>query len=194
MVCQGSCLDWTVTWRGQFGVAQLTGINAAAISTLVSSLIAIETFIGKKTSCNPNSWWGQLLLNRILQAQEEEMLRQQKNKAVLYMQKACAKADVSRNSIYGFVSAFHDEMLTSTKTSLLEKGWATEITPLSEPMSCSYRNCAISWISELASELFGCLCLASSSYSPHCLCHLGETASRRRARVLIWSYSQTFNR
>ncbi|KAB5565137.1 hypothetical protein DKX38_005223 [Salix brachista] len=44
--------------------------------------------------------------------------------------KACGKVDVSRNSIYGIVSVFHDEMLTSTKASLLEKGWATEITPL----------------------------------------------------------------
>ncbi|KAF9686469.1 hypothetical protein SADUNF_Sadunf03G0161800 [Salix dunnii] len=44
--------------------------------------------------------------------------------------KACAKADVSRNSIYVIASAFHDEMLTSTKASLLEKGWATGITSL----------------------------------------------------------------
>jgi nucleoporin NDC1 len=40
--------------------------------------------------------------------------------------RTCAMADVLRNSIYGSVSAFHDEMLTSTKAGVLEKDWVTK--------------------------------------------------------------------
>jgi nucleoporin NDC1 len=44
--------------------------------------------------------------------------------------KACAMADVLRNSIYGIMSVFHEKMLTSTKTGLLDKDWVTKSNPL----------------------------------------------------------------
>jgi nucleoporin NDC1 len=39
-------------------------------------------------------------------------------------------ADVLRNSIYGIMSVFHEKMLTSTKTGLLDKDWVTKSNPL----------------------------------------------------------------
>jgi nucleoporin NDC1 len=44
--------------------------------------------------------------------------------------KACAMADVLRNSIYGIMSTFHEKMLTSTKIGLLDKNWVAKIKPL----------------------------------------------------------------
>jgi nucleoporin NDC1 len=44
--------------------------------------------------------------------------------------KACAMADVLKNSIYGIMSTFHEKMLTSTKIGLLDKNWVAKIKPL----------------------------------------------------------------
>jgi len=61
--------------------------------------------------------------------------------------------DVLRNSIYGIMYAFHDKMLMSTKAGLIEKDWVTKSKLFLEPMSSLYRNCVISCISKLTSEL-----------------------------------------
>ncbi|KAJ6867603.1 hypothetical protein NC652_038723 [Populus alba x Populus x berolinensis] len=38
-------------------------------------------------------------------------------------------ADVLRNSVYGIMSAFHEKMLMTTKTCLLDKDWVTKSIP-----------------------------------------------------------------
>jgi len=98
----------------KFGVAQLSGSNAAVVSTLISCLLAVENFTGKKTNLQSPNQLGSAV--------------KRKNGPV--NSKAYAIADVLKTSIYQIVSAFHDEMLSGTKSSLLEKDWITSKKPL----------------------------------------------------------------
>jgi nucleoporin NDC1 len=87
----------------KFGVAQLSGSNAA-----------VENFTGKKTNLQSPNQLGSAV--------------KRENGPV--NSKAYAIADVLKTSIYQMVSAFHDEMLSGTKSSRLEKDWITCKKPL----------------------------------------------------------------
>ncbi|KAI9174196.1 hypothetical protein LWI28_013469 [Acer negundo] len=114
----------------RFGVAQLSGSNAAVISTLVSCLLAVEAFMGKKTNLQPPHLlagpagikWAPLNTGR------RDVGVVKKNGGPAHS-KAYAMADVLRTSIYCIVSAFHDEMMSSAKAGLLEKDWITSAKP-----------------------------------------------------------------
>lgn len=112
----------------RFGVAQLTGSNASAVSSLLSCLLAVEACLGKKTS--PQSAyvigpakikWATVNTGR---RDVPSTIVGKKRSGVLYS-KAYAMADVLRTSIYEIISAFHEEMEASVKTSSLEKDWIT---------------------------------------------------------------------
>jgi hypothetical protein len=115
----------------RFGVAQLFGSNAAVISALLSCLLAVETFMGKKTNIQSQSHlmgptaikWATLSTRRIDSAMG-------KRRGGPLHSKAYAIADVLRTSIYQVVSAFHDDMLNSAKAGLLEKDWVINAKPL----------------------------------------------------------------
>ncbi|KAG2688868.1 hypothetical protein I3760_09G114100 [Carya illinoinensis] len=115
----------------RFGVAQLSGSNAAVISTLLSCLLAVEALMGKKTNIQsaPHLMgpagikWATLSTGRV------EVAVAKKRGGPLYL-KAYAIADILRTSIYHVVSAFHDEMLKSAKLGLLEKDWIISGKPL----------------------------------------------------------------
>jgi nucleoporin NDC1 len=90
----------------KFGISQL--------STLISCLLAVENFMEKKTNLQSSNQLGSAV--------------KRKNGPV--NSKAYAIADVLKTSIYQIVSAFHDEMLSGTKSSRLEKDWITCKKPL----------------------------------------------------------------
>ncbi|CAK7339212.1 unnamed protein product [Dovyalis caffra] len=114
----------------KFGVAQLTGSNAAVISTLISSLLAVEAFMGKKTSLQPQQLMGPAAIKwNSPNTGRRDVVTTKKRGGPLHA-KAYAMADVLRTSIYGIVSAFHDEMFASAKAGLLEKDWITKGKPL----------------------------------------------------------------
>ncbi|XVF23001.1 hypothetical protein REPUB_Repub13aG0000100 [Reevesia pubescens] len=114
----------------RFGVAQLSGTNASVISTLIACLLAIETFMGKKSSLEPSQHlvgavgikWAALSTGR------RGVRTGKRRDGPLYL-KAYAMADVLRTSIYCIVSAFHNEMLANAKAGLLEKDWITSVKP-----------------------------------------------------------------
>lgn len=113
----------------RFGVAQLTGSNAAVLSTLLSALLAVETVMGKKDVLklpqNPNGpatiRWASITETRAATAG----LTWKKRISRPVHLKAYAIADALRTSIYNIVSAFHDEMLECAKARRLEKDWIT---------------------------------------------------------------------
>ncbi|XP_073270642.1 uncharacterized protein [Primulina huaijiensis] len=118
----------------RFGVAQLSGSNTAVISTLLSSLLAVETLIGKKTNIpsehdliGPTGIkWTTMNTGR----RESTGSTMGKIRGSPVYAKAYALADILRSSIYLIVSAFHDEMLNSGKVGGLEKDWIICSKPL----------------------------------------------------------------
>ena len=106
----------------RFGVAQLSGSNAAVISTLISCLLAVESYMGKKTSLqSAQHFMGSTGFK--LRTSSVGNIGMGKKRAGPLHSKAYAIADVLRNSIYNIVSTFHDQMASSAKKGLLEKDW-----------------------------------------------------------------------
>ncbi|CAI8590889.1 unnamed protein product [Vicia faba] len=117
----------------KFGAAQLSGSNAAVVSTLISCLLAVENFMGKKTNLqSPNQLLGSSGIKWATanSGRLDIAAASSKRKNGPAISKAYAIADVLKTSIYQIVSSFHDEMLAGTKTSLLEKDWITSKKPL----------------------------------------------------------------
>lgn len=117
----------------KFGVAQLSGSNAAAMSTLLSSLLAVETLMGKKTNTQSahltgpaGMKWATVNTGRW----ESTAGAMGKIRGSPLYGKAYSMADILKTSIYCIVSAFHNEMLSSGKAGLLEKDWIITSKPL----------------------------------------------------------------
>ncbi|CAN6233928.1 unnamed protein product [Urochloa humidicola] len=110
----------------RYGVAQLTGCNAAVMTTLLSALVAIEACLGKKTNPLPthlgpeNIRWAQF-----------STVRRPTGTAIASTEgglhkKAYAMADVLRTSVYQIVSAFIDDLRANAKPASLEKNWISD--------------------------------------------------------------------
>ncbi|XP_042944537.1 pentatricopeptide repeat-containing protein At4g18840-like [Carya illinoinensis] len=107
---------------GKDGIAHHSGSNAA--------ILAVETFIGKKTSIQaPSHLMGQPGIKWATLGIERVDLAIGKKRGGPFYLKAYDIANVLRTSIYGAVFAFHDEMLKSAKLGHLEKDWIISIQP-----------------------------------------------------------------
>ncbi|KAK3154929.1 hypothetical protein QOZ80_2BG0196750 [Eleusine coracana subsp. coracana] len=111
----------------RYGVAQLTGCNAAVMSTLLSALVAIEACLGKKTNPQPVNSLGP----ESIRWANFSTGRKGTGTAIAGTQrgglqkKAYVVADVLRTSIYQIVSAFVDDLRANAKPSSLEN-WISE--------------------------------------------------------------------
>ncbi|XP_078448497.1 nucleoporin protein Ndc1-Nup protein [Wolffia australiana] len=110
----------------RYGVAQLTSCNSAAVSTLLSCLLAVEFTMGRKPSppaarVSPVS----IKWATVGQTGTPSAGSSRRRDAGLEA-KAFAMADVLRRATYQIVSAFEDDMLASTKASSLQKNWISE--------------------------------------------------------------------
>lgn len=114
----------------RFGVAQLSGSNAAVISTLISCLLSVESFMGKNTNVQSPHLAGSAGIKWATSSMGRTDIRMRKKRSGPLHSKAYAIADVLRTSIYSIVSAFHDEMQASAKADLLEKDWIIGSKPL----------------------------------------------------------------
>lgn len=114
----------------RFGVAQLSGSNAAVISALISCLVAVETFMGKTTNVQSPNLMGSAGIRWATSSMGRTDIQMHKKRGSYLHSKAYAIADVLRISIYRVVSAFHQEMQASAKAGLLEKDWIISGKPL----------------------------------------------------------------
>lgn len=129
---------WTVAFltarsrkEDRFGVAQLSGSNAAVISTLLSCLLAVEAFMGRKTNVQtPHQLMGPGGIKWATLNTGRRDVAVAKKRSCPIHSKAYAMADVLKTSIYYITSAFHDGMITSDKAGLLEKDWLISGKPL----------------------------------------------------------------
>lgn len=124
--CARSVASLTARSRNEdrFGVAQLSGSNAAVISTLLCCLLAVESFMGKKTSLQQtHQFMGAAGIRWATSSTGRKEPSLAKRKGNLQYSKAFAMADVLKTSIYAIVTAFHAEMLSSAQKGELEKDW-----------------------------------------------------------------------
>ncbi|QCD76957.1 nucleoporin NDC1 [Vigna unguiculata] len=131
--CSRSVASLTACSRKEdkFGVAQLSGSNAAVVSTLLSCLLAVENFMGKKTNLQPpNQLLGAAGIKWATVNSGRVDVAAGKRRSGPVNSKAYAIADVLKTSIYQIVSAFQDEMSAGAKANLLEKDWITTGKPV----------------------------------------------------------------
>lgn len=117
----------------RFGVAQLSGRHATVLSTLLSCLLAVETFMGKKVNLqSPNHMLGPAGIKWATNstARREIATAMDKKRGSPSHSKSYALADVLKMSIYSVISEFHEEMLASAKLGLLEKDWVNNGKPV----------------------------------------------------------------
>lgn len=118
----------------RYGVAQLTNCNIAVVSTLLSSLLAVEACLGKKTSLQPTQILGPASINWVTSNTGRRngsitAAPSKKRGGVIYA-KAYIMADVLKTSIYQIICTFQSDMQANLKASVLEKNWIMDGKPL----------------------------------------------------------------
>eukprot|EP01018_Ginkgo_biloba_P008262 Gb_11009 [translate_table: standard] len=123
----------------RFGVAQLSGCNGAVVSTLLSCLLIVEVYLGKRSTMQPLHLMGPASIKWTVPSRSTIMdtgKRQGlpfKKKTALH-KKAYAMADVLRTAIYQITCVFQDEMLlggpSTSGLSVAERDWLSKTKPL----------------------------------------------------------------
>ncbi|XP_020570662.1 uncharacterized protein LOC110017861 [Phalaenopsis equestris] len=117
----------------RYGVAQLTGSNVAVLSTLLSTLLAVEACLGKKTSSQPSHFMGPTNIRWVTAntgRHDGANAATIRKRGHLLHAKAYSMADILRTSVYQIVYAFQADMQAAAKSSALEKNWVTPGKPL----------------------------------------------------------------
>jgi nucleoporin NDC1 len=117
-----------------YGVAQLSGCNTTAVTTLLTSLLAVEACVGKKTGGPSTS---QFLSPTTMKWATVSTCKKDHRVTAVTVKKqgelhnrAYAIADVFTTSIYRISSAFGADMQASAKAMALDRDWISDGKPL----------------------------------------------------------------
>ncbi|KAJ7548109.1 hypothetical protein O6H91_08G117700 [Diphasiastrum complanatum] len=118
----------------RYGVAQLTRSNGAVMSTLISCLLVVEVYLGRRSSLQPLSFagpngikWAVPYRGALMEVDRKSLPFRKKSSL---HKKGHAMADVLRTAIYRIVTVFRDEMLIqgsgSRGFSVAERDWLSK--------------------------------------------------------------------
>ncbi|XP_024521072.1 uncharacterized protein LOC9655136 [Selaginella moellendorffii] len=139
--CAGIVSSLTAFSRTEdrYGVAQLTGSNAAVLASLISCLLILDVYLGRRSGfgalslVSPNGIrWAVPFRGALLDADRKQSALFKKKS--LQHRKAHVMADVLRTAIYRIVAVFRDEMVVtgsgSVSYALAERDWLSRNKPL----------------------------------------------------------------
>lgn len=118
----------------RYGVAQLRGFNGAVVSSLISCLLVIEVYLGRRSSTHPGQMIGVQSIKWTVPSRGPVVDSGKKQgfpfpkKSELY-KKAYAMADVLRTSLYQIVTTFRKEMVLGG-TAIAERDWLDKGQPI----------------------------------------------------------------
>ncbi|BBM99809.1 nucleoporin NDC1 [Marchantia polymorpha subsp. ruderalis] len=125
-------------YEDRYGVAQLHGCNTAVVSSLLSCLLVIEVYLGRRSTARgaifvPNSIkWTVPSRGTFMEVGKKQGYPF--GKRTVMHKKAYAMADVLRTSLYQIVSVFGDEMVlvgpSGKGNTIAERDWLNRKKPL----------------------------------------------------------------
>eukprot|EP00250_Pteridium_aquilinum_P006221 c16184_g1_i1 orf=644-2320(+) len=121
----------------RYGVAQLRGCNGAVVSSLLSCLLVIEVYLGRRSSTQPGQMIGVNSIKWTVPSRGPVPDSGRKQgfpfpKRSELHKKAHAMADVLRTSLYQIVTTFREEMVLNRPggVAIAEKDWLDKGQPL----------------------------------------------------------------
>lgn len=139
-LCARTVASLTSSSRSEdkYGVAQLHCCNVAVVSSLLSCLLVLEVYLGRRSSSSgvpfvPNSVKWTVPYKGTFMENDKRKFYPLSKRTVVY-EKTYALGDVVRTSLYQIVYAFSEEMilgrLSSKGDSLAVRDWVSQKKPL----------------------------------------------------------------
>jgi nucleoporin NDC1 len=122
----------------RYGVAQLSGCNKATLSSLLSCLLVVEVYLGRRSSARGVGFVGPNSIKWTVPSQGPVDVSRRKGspfgKGSAMHKKAYALADILRTSVYQIIAAFGEEMVVGSGSgkgvAIAERDWLSQTTPL----------------------------------------------------------------
>lgn len=134
-----SSLTATSRLEDRYGVAQLSGCNKATLSSLLSCLLVVEVYLGRRSSARGVGFVGPNSIKWTVPSQGNvgDVTRRKGSpfgKGSVMHKKAYALADILRTSVYQIIAVFGEEMVGGSASgkgvAVAERDWLSEKPPL----------------------------------------------------------------